>query len=71
MTGFDWDEIFIWALSWFTSLTFSWTNSLTDTPGGTSGGMVFLNIFDRFRNASLCLYSSLISGLAGAGLCSA
>ena len=42
--GFDRDALFIWALSWFTSLRFSWIPSLTGILGGTARGLDFPNI---------------------------
>ena len=71
VTGFDWDIIFIWALSWFTSYIFSWTTSLTGTVRGNAEVFSFLNIYVRLLNASLCQFYILTSGLAGSGFCSA
>ena len=41
VTFFDRDALFILSLSWFISLSFSWTTSLTSTLGGTAGGLYF------------------------------
>ena len=71
MTGFYWGALFIWAIYWFTSMSFSWTPSLTGTLGGTAGGMAFLDVSVKVLNTSLLLFSSLISGISGAGLFSA
>ena len=71
VTGFDWDALFIWDLSWFTSLSFSWTASLTGTFGGTARGLDFTDICAKFIIASLCPSTSFTSGLAGAGFFSA
>ena len=71
VTGFDWVAIFMWDLSWFTSLSFSWTTSLTGTFGVTSGGLNFLNIYASVLNESLCPFNNFTSGISGAGLCSA
>ena len=70
VTGFDWDTLFIWDLSWFNYLSFFWTTHLTVTLRGTGEGMAFLNISARVLNASLCPFSDLTSGLASSGLCS-
>ena len=69
MTGFYWDAIFIWVISWFACWSFSWYAPLTGTLGGTSGGGDFLNISTRDHSASLCAFPSLNSSIAGAGLC--
>ena len=53
VTGFYWDALLIWDLSWFTSLSFSWNPSLTGTLQVTAGGLAFLNIYDKVPNASL------------------
>ena len=65
MTGFDRDALFIWGLSWFTSLSFFWATSLTGTLGGTAGGMDFLNISDKVFNYSLWPFTSFTSGISG------
>ena len=70
MTGFDWDALFIWDLSWFTCLSFSWATYLTGILEITAGGLDFLNISDRDINASLCVFNCLNSVISGAGLCS-
>ena len=70
MPGFDWDTLFIWDLSWFTSLGFSWTTSLTGTLGGAAGGMDFLNISAGVLNDSFYPFTSFTCGLGGAILCS-
>ena len=67
VTGFDRDALFIWGLSWFTSLSFFWTTSLTGTLGGTAGGLDFMNISPRVSNDSLCHSPNFTKVLAGAG----
>ena len=69
MNIFDWDELFIWVLSWFNCWSFSWYAPLTGTLGGTTGGVDFLNISDRDINDYLCDFPSLASGIDGAGFC--
>ena len=54
VTGFDQDALFISALSWLTSLTFSWTPYLTGTLGGTAEGLDFLDLFAKIFNTSFC-----------------
>ena len=71
VNGFDWDAIFIWALSWFISLSFYWDTYLTGILGSTTGALAFLNISYRVMNESLCPFPSFTSGLAGDGFCSA
>ena len=70
VNGFDWDSIFVWFISWFTSCSFSWNKSLTGTPRGTDEGFAFMNISDRVLNDSLCLFTSFTSGIYGVGFCS-
>ena len=70
VNGFYWDEVLIWDISWFTSLSLYWTTYLTGTIRGTDEGLAFPNISDRFLNASLCSFTSLTSALSGAGFCS-
>ena len=69
MNGFAWYALLIWALSWFTSLGFSWTTSLTSTLRGIAGGLDFMNISSRVLYDSLYPFPILDSGLSGAGLC--
>ena len=71
MNVFDWDEFFIWVISWFICWSFSWYAPLTGTLRGTAAGVYFLNISARDISASLCAFPSLTIGLAGAGLYSA
>ena len=71
VNGFDWDAFFIWVFSWFTCWIFSWYPPLTGTLRGIYGGVAFLNIPARDLNSSLCQFTILTSGLAGAVLCSA
>ena len=69
---FDWDAIFIWDVSWFSCLSFSWISSLTGTLGGTAwggGGGVFLNISARVINTSLYAFPIFTSGVPGYGFC--
>ena len=71
MDGFALDAFLSWTVSWFTSLDFSWTNSLTGTLRGIAVGMALLNISARILNSSLCSFPGLASGFYGAGFCSA
>ena len=71
MDGFALDEFLSWTVSWFTSLDFSWTTSLTGTLIGIAGGMALLNIFARILNSSLGSFPSFASGFYGAGFFSA
>ena len=71
VNGFYWDEVLIWDISWFTSLSFFWANSPTGTLEGTAWGIDFLNISARVLDAPLCPFTSLTIGLAGDGFCSA
>ena len=67
--GLDWGALLIWDLSWFTSLSLSWTTYLTGTFGVTTGGLDFLDISARVLNASLCPFTSFTSGISDAGFC--
>ena len=67
MNGFSWDAFFIWVVSWFICWSFSLYAPLTGTLRGTSGGVSFLNIYDRGINDSLCEFPILTSGISGAG----
>ena len=69
--GLDWDALFIWDISWFTCVSFSWATYLTGILGSTAGALAFLNISYRVMNESLCPFPSFTSGLAGDGFCSA
>ena len=71
VNGFYWYASFIWVISWFTCWSFSWYAPLTVTIEDNTGEVVFLNISDRYLNASLCAFLSLTIGSYGAGLCSA
>ena len=71
VNGFDWDDIFIWVLSWFTCCSFYCNAPLTGTLGGTAGGLAFMNISASVLNALLCIFPILTSGIVVAGLCSA
>ena len=63
--GVAWDEIFIWDLSWFTSLGFSWNIYLIGTLRVISGGLDLLNISAKVINAYLGSFNFVDSGLAG------
>ena len=67
VNGFAWCVFLSWFISWFNSLGFYCTTSLTSDPKGISGGVDFLNISDSFLNASLCPFPILASGFVGDG----
>ena len=69
LNGFYWNEFFIWVISLFTCWRFSCYAPLTGTLRGTAGGVAFLNISDRYPNASLCEFLSMTSGIDSAGFC--
>ena len=63
MTGFYWDAIFIWVISWFACWSFSWYAPLTGTLGGTSGGGDFLNVLIGISIPPCVSFLVLIMGL--------
>ena len=63
------DALFIWDISWFTCVSFSWATYLTGILGSTAGELAFLNISYRVMNEYLCPFPIFNSGLAGDGFC--
>ena len=66
---FNWYEFLIWFYYWFICWSLSWYSPSTGAPGGSVGEVDFPNISAREINASLCSFTSVTSGLSGAGFC--
>ena len=68
---FDLYKVLIWFSSWFTCWSFYGYALLIGNLTGTAVEVALPNIYVRDINDSLCKYTSVTSGMAGFGFCSA